>query len=133
MDKMTGNKKGVILFIDDERICHSLAELIIHNFTNYKMVGAFNGEEAMVLARKHIDDLCLILSDIMLPDESGYDIFNHLKEDPKLALVPFVFQSGLSLKEREIEKHIKENINVISKPYSQAELVSLINELVIRK
>jgi hypothetical protein len=45
-------KRNIILFIDDEKVCHTLAELIIPNFTDYKLVGAFCGNEAIELAKR---------------------------------------------------------------------------------
>ena len=79
------NNKKVILFIDDEKICHTLAELIIPNFTDYKLVGAFTGEEALMLAKRYSKELFLVLSDIMLPDINGYDLFKKSRTRCKLS------------------------------------------------
>lgn len=123
-------KRDVILFVDDEKICHTLVELIIPNFTNYKLVSAFNGQQALDLASRYASSLCLILSDILLPDINGYEVFNVLKKDKKLSAVPFLFQSGLESQEDELRKNIDTDINVkvLYKPYKQADLLKLIEE-----
>ena len=122
------NNKKVILFIDDEKICHTLVELIIPNFTDYKLVGAFTGEEALMLAKRYSKELCLVLSDIMLPDINGYDIFKTLRADSRFAKTPFVFQSGLDSQEEELRKNIDEEVKIIYKPYKQEELLNVIKE-----
>jgi len=124
------NNKKVILFIDDEKICHTLVELIIPNFTDYKLVGAFTGEEALMLAKRYSKELCLVLSDIMLPDINGYDIFKKLREDTRFARTPFVFQSGLESQEAELRKNIDEDVKIIYKPYKQDILLNVIKEAV---
>jgi putative two-component system response regulator len=122
------NNKKVILFIDDEKICHTLAELIIPNFTDYKLGGAFTGEEALMLAKRYSKELCLVLSDIMLPDINGYEVFKKLRADSRFAKTSFVFQSGLDSQEEELRKNIDEEVKIIYKPYKQEELLNVIKE-----
>ena len=98
------DKQKVILFIDDEKICHTLVELIVPNFTEYKLVGAFSGKEAIMLAKRYVKELSLILSDIMLPDINGYEVYNTLRADSRFTNVPFVFQSGIEAQEQELNK-----------------------------
>jgi CheY-like chemotaxis protein len=126
----TLNKKDIILFIDDEKICHTLVELIIPNFTNYRLVSAFNGQEAIKLAKRYSSELCLIISDIILPDINGYEIFKILRQDERFSKTPFIFQSGLASQEKSLRKNISEDIKIIYKPYKQADLLKSIDEAV---
>lgn len=123
------DKQKVILFIDDEKICHTLVELIVPNFTEYKLVGVFSGKEAIMLAKRYVKELSLILSDIMLPDINGYEVYNTLRADSRFANVPFVFQSGIEAQEQELRKNITEEVRTIYKPYKQEELLKIIKEL----
>lgn len=124
-------KRDVILFIDDEKICHTLVELIIPNFTEFKLVSAFNGQEALDLAKRYSNELCLILSDITLSDINGYDLFNLVRKDAKLKSIPFIFQSGLAAQEESLRKNIAEEIKILYKPYKQEDLLKAINEAVL--
>lgn len=124
------NKQKVILFIDDEKICHTLVELIIPNFTEYKLVGAFNGKEAIMLAKRYSKELSLVLSDIMLPDINGYEVYNTLRKDPRFANIPFIFQSGIEAQEKELRKNMNEDVKILYKPYKQEELLKIIKETV---
>jgi CheY-like chemotaxis protein len=123
------DKQKVILFIDDEKICHTLVELIVPNFTEYKLVGAFSGKEALMLAKRYVKELSLILSDIMLPDINGYEVYNTLRANSRFSTVPFVFQSGIEAQEQELRKNIAEEVRTIYKPYKQEELLKIIKEL----
>ena len=123
------DKQKVILFIDDEKICHTLVELIVPNFTEYKLVGAFSGKEAIILAKRYVKELSLILSDIMLPDINGYEVYNTLRADSRFTNAPFVFQSGIEAQEQELRKNITEEVRTIYKPYKQEELLKIIKEL----
>lgn len=118
------NERNILLFVDDEKICHSLLQLIIPNFTNFKLVSAFSGKEALELAQKYSDQLALILSDIMLPDINGYEIFNLINKNSN---VPFMFQSGVAMQENMIKEKTGKNLQIIYKPYTQEELLESIN------
>ena len=122
------NKQKVILFIDDEKICHTLVELIIPNFTEHKLVGAFNGKEAIKLAKIYSKELSLVLSDIMLPDINGYEVYDVLRKDTRFANIPFVFQSGQEDQEEELRKNMSEDVKILYKPYKQEELLKIIKE-----
>ncbi|PCJ29798.1 MAG: hypothetical protein COA94_00115 [Rickettsiales bacterium] len=121
-------KKNVILFIDDEKICHTLVELIIPNFTDFKLVGAFDGEGAIELAARYANSLCLVISDVILPDMTGYDIFKTLKQNDKFAKLPFIFQTGLGSQEEELKKNINEGVQILYKPYNQTDLLAAIDK-----
>lgn len=118
--------RNIILFVDDEKICHTLVELIIPNFTQYKLISAFNSEEALSLAERYANNLLLVITDIMLPDFNGYELYKKIKTNKKLQEVPFIFQSGLESQEAELKKHISDNVKILYKPYTQADLLQSI-------
>ena len=121
-------KRNIILFIDDEKVCHTLAELIIPNFTDYKLIGAFSGNEAIELAKRYASDIALVLSDIMLPGINGYQVYSQLKEDERFANIPFIFQSGLGSQEEELKRHVISDVTLLYKPYKQSDLLKAIND-----
>ena len=121
-------KRNIILFIDDEKVCHTLAELIIPNFTDYKLIGAFSGNEAIELAKRYASDIALVLSDIMLPGINGYQVYSQLKEDERFANIPFIFESGLGSQEEELKRHVISDVTILYKPYKQSDLLKAIND-----
>lgn len=126
-------QKNIILFVDDEKICHTLVDLIIPNFTEFKLINAYNGQEAIDLAKRYEDKISLVLLDIILPDISGPEIFKALRKNPKLKDVPFIFQSGLSSQEENIAKDTNEEVKILQKPYKQNDLLAAINEAMGRE
>ncbi len=124
-------KRDKILFIDDEKICHTLADLIVPNFTEYSLIKAFNGAEALELALRYSNEIALVLTDIMLPDINGFEIYEKLKENPKFDKVPFVFQSGYTSQEIEAANSasVDNALKVLYKPYKKDDLVNLIEDV----
>ena len=132
LDMKTIGKKNKILFIDDEKICHTLAELIIPNFTEYELVPAFSGTEALELAQRYANEIALVLTDIMVPDLNGYEIFRKMRKDKKLANIPFVFQSGYTNQESDLMNYVDaKHISILYKPYKQEELLAAIKNNVV--
>ena len=110
--------KDLILFVDDEKICHSLVELIIPNFTKYRLISAFSGSEALMYAKRYGNNISLILSDIIMPDMNGFEIYSILSQNPNFENIPFIFQSGYSEQERDL-LHYTESLKpkILYKPF----------------
>ena len=73
------NTKDTILLVDDERAVLDVGTLMIKRF-GYKVLQATNGMEASQVFRDNIDDICLVILDVKLPDELGSDTCKRLKE-----------------------------------------------------
>jgi DNA-binding response OmpR family regulator len=71
--------KDTILLVDDERAVLDVGTLMIKRF-GYKVLQATNGMEASQVFRDNIDDICLVILDVKLPDELGSDTCKRLKE-----------------------------------------------------
>lgn len=61
----------------------------------YRTLTANNGSEALdILSAQHVD---LILSDIVMPDMDGYELFRHVRENSAWVHTPFLFLTGCLL------------------------------------
>lgn len=69
--------RAEILIIDDEPQIRKLLQINLES-NDYKVVQASSGKEGLMLAANHPPDL--ILLDIGLPDKSGHEILNELRE-----------------------------------------------------
>lgn len=87
-----------ILIVDDEEMMLMLAERILSR--KYEVVTAINGFEAIKLFESEKPDL--ILSDLMMPEMSGYELHRILQEKSTEA-VPIIFMSADEGDENEIK------------------------------
>lgn len=118
------------MFVDDEKVCHVFVNLIISNFTNYKIISAYSGSEALALANRYKELIALVITDIMMPDINGYDLYRIMKNNKCFVNTPFIFQSGLSSQEKELKKYIDNNTAILYKPYDYQDLINLISKTI---
>ena len=81
------NKMALIYIVEDDENIREIETIALKN-SNY-MVCAF--EKAKDFYRK-LEDIMpdLVLLDVMLPDESGYDIVRKLRKDPTTRQLPII-------------------------------------------
>jgi two-component system cell cycle response regulator len=86
------NQNGVtILVVDNSPVNLSLAQSTLEPF-GYKLVIAHSVSEGLEAAHKNRPDL--ILSDVHMPGETGFDFIRAVKADTQLRGLPFVFISS---------------------------------------
>ena len=71
--------KDTILLVDDEPVVLDVGALMVKKL-GYNVLQAANGMEASQIFRDNVDDICLVILDMILPDESGLDTCKKLKE-----------------------------------------------------
>jgi DNA-binding response OmpR family regulator len=83
--------KQIILVIEDDLQMKNLLVLLLER-SGLDVMASELGEEGLRLAQNHPVDL--ILSDIDLPDISGFEVCRRLKENPELRSIPVIIMSG---------------------------------------
>ncbi len=83
--------KGRILIVDDDlEIIKVLKKRLEAN--QYEVISAVNGEEALLKTKNEKPDL--VITDLMLPVISGYEVCCRLKHDPEVSHIPILVLTG---------------------------------------
>ena len=76
-----------ILVVEDERLMRRLLQRILSS-ENTSVLLAADGQEAVDIYRDHKREISVVLLDLGLPKISGWEVFNHLKqENPGVCIV----------------------------------------------
>jgi DNA-binding response OmpR family regulator len=115
-----------ILIAEDEPTLHkALAEFL--EGEDFTVISAFDGLEAVALARSKKPDL--ILLDIVLPKKDGYEVLDELKRDDRMQKVPIILLTNLESAEN-IQKAFDKGATtyLVKANYKLEEIVSKIKE-----
>ena len=90
---LSGNlTRKSILLVEDDPYINQLYSTFLEN-EGYQVLSAFDAQQADELLKKNSFDLVLL--DIMLPDRSGLDILQDLRNDPATATLPVLILSNI--------------------------------------
>jgi two-component system, cell cycle response regulator len=100
-------KDATILVVDDKlsnlSFAHSILEL-----SGFRVFTARNVFDAIKLAQAHETDLDLIVSDLIMPPQTGYDLIEQLRAIPHLADIPIgIISSTYVTEQYRIEARIR--------------------------
>ena len=87
-----------ILVVDNSHVNIELLQSTLEPF-GYEVIAAQNVREGLSLARRTRPDL--ILSDLHMPGEDGFDFIRTVKADPELSSIPFLFISSTFWREKD--------------------------------
>jgi len=84
-----------VLVVDDELDMRTFVTTLLET-SGYKPFAAEDGVRGLEMARK--EKPSLIILDVMMPKESGINLYRELKSDPDLKDIPVIMLSALSKK-----------------------------------
>lgn len=90
----------------------------------YKVLAAFNGEDAIALLSRKTPDL--ILLDVMMPGMDGFETCREIRQDPAYNDIPIIFLSSLSDVEAKVKALESGGVDYITKPFQQLEVLARI-------
>lgn len=82
--------KTILVVDDNPDVINSLKIGLENSMEEYRVLGAENGQKCLELLRE-TNKPDIILLDIMMPDMSGWEVFDRIKKDPSLNLIPVIF------------------------------------------
>ena len=112
-----------ILLVEDEVVLReTLAEIL--EFHDFEVKVTESGENALDILNIFTPDL--ILSDVMMPRMTGFELISIVREIPELVNIPFIFLSALAGNEEKTEGLNLGACNFITKPFRSVDLIAIV-------
>jgi two-component system cell cycle sensor histidine kinase/response regulator CckA len=116
--------KNLVLVADDEGTIVRMATTIL-SAAGFRAVVVSSGNEGFRAYREFQDQICLVLTDVVMPDGGGLEMAKRILEfDPKAKIL---FMSGYS--DAALEVEARKKFRFIRKPFLPADLLRKIAEL----
>lgn len=125
----TGSEKPRLLVIEDNRDMQYYLQQLLSSLYTVELAG--DGESGLAHAQAEIPDL--IICDLMLPKQSGYEVSHELKSDDRTSHIPIIILTARSDEDSRLEG-LREHVDdFLTKPFNDEELMLRIaNLLAIR-
>lgn len=115
----------ILIADDDERIRRSLTDILLTQ--RYKIIQAQNGAEALEKVKTESPDV--ILLDINMPEMTGIEVTERLKQDPESRLIPIVIVTGHDDTDLRVRALKLGADDFLTKPPHVAELTARVRSL----
>jgi len=119
-------KLAVVLFVDNTQTNIDLVRSTLEP-SGYEVFAALSAKEGLDLAQRTRPDL--ILSDVHMPHQDGYEFLRMVQADTALARIPFVFLSASVWSTREQQQALfRGATKFISRPVDPGELLAQLED-----
>ena len=115
-----------VLIVDDEADVRSIAQIGIEMGSNWQVITAESGREALTLAEYHQPDV--ILLDMMMPDLDGRATLQSLKANPMTQAIPVILMTAKARSNHSSGFDELDVVAVFAKPFRPLQLSAQIRE-----
>lgn len=119
---------GTILIVEDSPSELELMSHYLHE-SGYNVIKAIDGREGLIKAKEQQIDV--VVTDVVMPGMSGFELCRALKRNPQTKKVPIVVCSS---KNQEIDRlwAIRQGADAyITKPYTRDQLLGVIKSVAV--
>lgn len=121
------SEKQQLLLVDDEPGIRESVQAYLEDNEAWKVTAASNAEEAWQTIEAQVPDL--IISDIMMPQVSGYEFLQKIREDPRYRSIPVVFLTARGMTSDRIQGYEAGCDAYLAKPFDPEELEAIVKNL----
>jgi len=115
-----------VLVVDDDKEIHEIVTFAL-NCNGFEVTVASNGQQLHHLLADQVPDL--IILDVMMPGQNGYQLFHSLRTNPHTQHIPIIIMTAHT---ENIYQRISADLgaaNHITKPFHPLDLVEKIKTL----
>jgi PAS domain S-box-containing protein len=124
------NRAGTILVVEDEPFVLELAQRTLRN-AGHEVLLAKDGREALRVFREHHGQIDMVLSDIVMPNLSGPELVEQLRElRPELRVL---FMSGYARDAIDLPPEVNQRTAFLHKPFSTSQLTEQVDIMLADK
>jgi DNA-binding response OmpR family regulator len=121
-----------ILLIDDDPDFVAATKTVLESRQDYKVLTASDGVFGLAIAKVEQPDL--IILDVLMPFEDGFNTARDLKVDPELSQIPIMMLTSFSQRKGETDISIAQGMELeaedyVEKPVSPQELLRRVDKL----
>ncbi len=123
-------RRASILMVDDSQVNIQFVRNILEP-NGFEVLAAFDAVDAVELARRCQPNL--ILSDLHMPKEGGFDLIRVVKTDPLLRRIPFIFLSSSLQADLDSKKGLELGaVRFLQRPIEPEALLAGIEEELVK-
>ncbi|HSI36805.1 MAG: response regulator [Phycisphaerae bacterium] len=115
-----------ILVADDETHILAVVSLKLRN-AGFTVLTARDGQEALEMAQANQPDL--LITDYHMPQLSGIELCQRLKQDPATAGIPAIMLTARGYQLEPADTEQSGILRMLSKPFSPRQLLTTVNEV----
>ena len=125
--RKTSKGRETILLVEDDRSLVYLTKSLLEE-RGYKVLLAWDGEEALDIYREHKNEIAVIITDMGLPKLGGWEVFKSIKEiDPKAKVI---LVSGYVDQKLKAEMMSAGAADFVQKPYDPYQIAKKIRRMI---
>jgi two-component system, chemotaxis family, sensor kinase CheA len=120
-------EKTSILVVDDSLTTRSLEKSILESH-GYHVRVAVDGAEALHLIRT--EKPALVISDVMMPRMTGFELLAELKADSALSRIPVILVTSLESKAEQARGlELGADAYIVKRRFDQSELMQIVQQI----
>ena len=112
-----------VLLVEDEVVLRATVTEILE-LNDFEVMAAESGEMALKILATYIPDI--IVSDVLMPGMSGFELILKVKKVLDLENIPFIFLSAIAGHEEHEEALKLGACDFVTKPFRVANLITII-------
>jgi CheY-like chemotaxis protein len=115
-----------ILMAEDEEAIRRIGARILTQL-GYTIISAKDGAEALAIAASHVGEIDMLLSDVVMPEMNGLELWEHLRETRPM--LPALFLSGWATEAVVRHGLLDGHLPFLQKPFTSHQLSVKVREV----